>query len=40
MKKVLIGLLVTVGATSVAIAEGNPEAGKPLTAVCSASGNG
>lgn len=36
MKKVLIGLLVTVGATSVAIAEGNPEAGKPLTAVCSA----
>lgn len=36
MKKVLIGLLVTVGATSVAIAEGNPEAGKALTAVCSA----
>ncbi|CUB02709.1 c-type cytochrome [Marinomonas fungiae] len=36
MKKVLIGLLVTVGATSVAIAEGNPEAGKPFTAVCSA----
>ncbi|SBS35485.1 Cytochrome c4 precursor [Marinomonas aquimarina] len=36
MKKVLIGLLVTVGATSVAIAEGNPDAGKPLTAVCSA----
>ncbi|MBM6552242.1 c-type cytochrome [Marinomonas ostreistagni] len=36
MKKVLIGLLVTVGATSVAYAEGNPDAGKPLTAVCSA----
>ena len=36
MKKVLIGLLVTVGATSVAFAEGNPEAGKPLTVVCSA----
>ena len=36
MKKVLISLLVTVGATSVAIAEGNPEAGKALTAVCGA----
>ncbi|RDL43386.1 cytochrome c4 [Marinomonas piezotolerans] len=36
MKKVLIGLLIAVGATSVAIAQGNPEAGKPLSAVCGA----
>ena len=36
MKKVLIGLLIAVGATSVAIAQGNPEAGQPLSAVCGA----
>lgn len=36
MKKVLIGMLVAMGATSVAMAEGNAEAGKALTTVCAA----
>ena len=36
MKKVLVGILVAMGASSVVMAEGNPEAGKELTAVCAA----
>lgn len=36
MKKVLIGMLVVMGASSAAVAQGNPEAGKALTAVCAA----
>ncbi|MCZ2723574.1 c-type cytochrome [Marinomonas sp. 15G1-11] len=36
MKKVLVGMLVAVGATSVAMAQGNADAGKELTAVCAA----
>ncbi|MFT2110911.1 c-type cytochrome [Marinomonas sp. 2405UD68-3] len=36
MKKVIVGMLISIGATSVAMAEGNAEAGKELTAVCAA----
>ncbi|KJZ15919.1 MAG: c-type cytochrome [Marinomonas sp.] len=36
MKKVLIGMLVAMGASSAAVAQGNPEAGKELTTVCAA----
>lgn len=36
MKKVLIGMLVAMGASSATVAQGNPEAGKELTTVCAA----
>jgi cytochrome c553 len=36
MKKVLVGILVAMGATSVAMAQGDAAAGKELTAVCAA----
>ena len=36
MKKVLVGMLVAVGATSVAMAQGNADAGKELVTTCAA----